>query len=675
MSEREHMTDALTAALEYAERGWEVFPLHGKEPATAKGFYAGTADADEIRREFSKQGVTGVGWRIPDGYVVVDVDTRAGAEDLEASALRDYGVDVTKTLAFRTGSGGIAAVYKDPDGTVRQTQKLPGHYADTRVSGRGYIALPGSAHYKRLPDGTQEATGGTYSVITDLPLAEIPLVPEKVAQAFPRRDYGERGAAKLQEAMQSWVDPDGEPCAWLRKVADSYLDKFTDGSPRHGSARDAQYAIVGDAGKGHRGARTALEEVEASFLDSTGDQAYWDRTLRSVPLREDDFFSQLDRCICGKPEDSVDSGTGDLDDSRQAEIEREVAKLEIREEAKKLLRERKALAEWSSVRDDVPFKSLKDRLDEFDPEKEVEFVVEDLLATYGNVVFSAQDKAGKTTFSLALVKALADGGRYLNKFETKPIDRNICYMNVELAAHTADRWFADLGIQNAHKVQTLYLRGREQWFAIESPEVRQHVSQELRNRDIGVLIIDPIGPLWDAAGLDEDKNSEVGPYMVMLGQMAVTAGIDNVVVIQHAGHSTDGRARGASKILGWPDAVWSIRRVTEGSEERRYFKAYGRDIDVPEAPFTYDRDTREVTLMSADEVAARKSSSILDSITEAVQLEPGIRSGDLRKAISAAGADKTRWLDTALTDGLIHTHPGPQNSRLYFSGMTCPDGC
>src|SRR5690606_12021742 len=216
------------------------------------------------------------------------------------------------------------------------------------------------------------------------------------------------------------------------------------------------------------------------------------------------------------------------EDGRQEAIEREVRRLEIKEEAKKLLRERKAFEEWNAVRDEVPFLSLKERLEDFDPDQGVEFVVEDLLATYGNVVFSAQDKAGKTTFSLALVKALADGGEYLNRFPTKPVERNICYMNVELSAHTAAKWFSDLKINNAHKVQTLYLRGREQWFAIESPEVRKVVAEEFRRRNIGVLIVDPIGPLWDAAGIDENANSEVGPYMVKLGQLATEANIDNL---------------------------------------------------------------------------------------------------------------------------------------------------
>lgn len=358
----------------------------------------------------------------------------------------------------------------------------------------------------------------------------------------------------------------------------------------------------------------------------------------------------------------------------EKEIAREVAKLRIRDEAKKRLKEEKALEEWKRVRKDVPFQSLTKRLADYDPDTKINFVVEDILPEFGNVVFSAQDKAGKTTFSLALVKALADGGSYLNRFSANKVGRKICYMNVELAEQTADKWLSDMEIQDTDRVITLYLRGREQWFGIESPEVRHVVAREMERNDIGVLIIDPIGPLWDAAGIDESDNSQVGPYMVMLGQMAADAKIDNVLVIQHAGHTNGDRARGASKILGWPDAVWSIRKEGKGADEKRFFRAYGRDVKVPEARFTYDDETKQVTVLTPEQENARKAAAGYEAVITAVVADQGITSTALRAELKVDTGTKTKLIDEALANREIHVHKDGQSKR-YYSGAECASGC
>lgn len=624
------MTTTLDYALRYAEQGWAVFPLRGKQPATVHGFKDATTDTGKLRHWFGPSGspgtdplFTNIGVAIPEGFWVLDVDPRNGGDE---SFLLIHERLPKKTLMAQTGGGGSHWWYKGDAPIVR----LPG--IDIKKGGKGYVVMPPSIH----PE-----TGRPYRWTYEEPIAPFsgPIhlqgssdTGELLADVLGGSEYAREAAEGNDPILSGGIDGQHNtllavaghalalyPEAVARLVFDNALERCDPPHPEHEAERIWEYVL--------------------------------DKQIKGAGL---------------VGEEPIEIG----EDVRQKEIEREADKLAIKEEAKKLLRERKALAEWSAVRDDVPFLTLEERLEDFDPDQEVNFVVQDLLPEFGNVVFSAQDKAGKTTFSLGLVKVLADGGEYLSRFPAEGIDRNICYMNVELSPQTANKWFSDLGLQNKHRVQTLYLRGREQWFAIESPEVRKQVAASLKAKDIGVLIIDPIGPLWDAAGINESANEEVGPYMVMLGQLAVSAGIDNVVVIQHAGHN-GARARGASKILGWPDAVWSIRKDTEGAEDKRFFKAYGRDVDVPEAQFTYDHTTRAVTLLTPEEMAAKKETSALEEIRAAVVSEPGINAGDLRGKLSCRNADKSKWIDSALSEGMIHFHKGDRGAHLFHPNSSC----
>ncbi len=65
------------------------------------------------------------------------------------------------------------------------------------------------------------------------------------------------------------------------------------------------------------------------------------------------------------------------------------------------------------------------------------------------------------------------------------------------------------------------------------------------------------------------------------------------------GHSGE-RSRGDTRIRDWPDAEWQlIREATDGEqlpEARRFFKAYGRDVNVPEGLLKHDEGTRRMTL-------------------------------------------------------------------------------
>src|SRR6202049_1735828 len=76
----------LTAALDYASRGWHVFPLRyrSKEPACLHGFKDATVDEGQIRRWWTTHPTWGIGIATGalSGLMVVDIDSQEGTKAL-----------------------------------------------------------------------------------------------------------------------------------------------------------------------------------------------------------------------------------------------------------------------------------------------------------------------------------------------------------------------------------------------------------------------------------------------------------------------------------------------------------------------------------------------------------------------------------------------------------------
>ena len=124
----------IDAALEYAARGWPVFPVNPetRKPHIAGGFHAATLDPVEIRRWWRKW--PGATIATPTGltFVVLDID-RHGADGFEA--LRGHALP--PTLVARTPRNGEHRFYL---ASLRGRRGLlPG--VDLKGTG-GYVELP-----------------------------------------------------------------------------------------------------------------------------------------------------------------------------------------------------------------------------------------------------------------------------------------------------------------------------------------------------------------------------------------------------------------------------------------------------------------------------------------------------------------------------------------------------
>lgn len=140
----------LNAAIEYASRGWAVFPLEvrGKTPITSHGVNDATTNFEQIKKWWKRTPDANIGLAcglISGGLYVIDVDRKANGVDGLDSLYeweRENG-ELPETVRSITGSGGYHIIYKiDVKGTTC-TNILEA--VDIRSDG-GYIVVPPSIH-------------------------------------------------------------------------------------------------------------------------------------------------------------------------------------------------------------------------------------------------------------------------------------------------------------------------------------------------------------------------------------------------------------------------------------------------------------------------------------------------------------------------------------------------
>jgi hypothetical protein len=148
----EPQTDrALDWALAYAAAGMRVFPCNNKQPLLEHGHLEATTEAATLARWWARWPHADIGWALPEGVVVVDIDLdpprKYGFDDY--AVLDGRNADDVETPQARTPRGGrhlIHATTLPPDeiATVLRPLRVRGQICgvETRRPTRNYIVLP-----------------------------------------------------------------------------------------------------------------------------------------------------------------------------------------------------------------------------------------------------------------------------------------------------------------------------------------------------------------------------------------------------------------------------------------------------------------------------------------------------------------------------------------------------
>jgi hypothetical protein len=281
----------------------------------------------------------------------------------------------------------------------------------------------------------------------------------------------------------------------------------------------------------------------------------------------------------------------------------------------------------------------------------------------GNVLASGQAKAGKTTLRDNAVRAWCDGTSFLGRYEvTKAVGR-LVIIDAEMDRRTARRWLGQQMIVNADGFAYCNIRGGAGAFNILVPAIRSKWARLLRDANASGLLLDCLGPILGALGLDENSGSDVGRFLAAYEMLLSEAGIGESLTLHHMGHLGE-RSRGASRLRDWPDAEWQLTH----QDTARYLSAFGRDVDVPEFRLSFDKKCRWLTAEGGNRTDARQ-----EAASKAIKIFLGdhpessgrriedklLADGHARTAVRAA-------LTAAVTDKSVLTKPGRRRSNLHW---------
>src|SRR3990170_4168292 len=228
---RREVKPCLTAALDYAGRGWPVIPLHaatadgcscardecssvGKHPRTEHGLKDATTDEGVVRRWWDKwpEANVGVVTGAGAGLVVLDVDPRHGGDE-SLRVLGERHGRLPETATSRTGGGGHHLLFAHPGGRIKNKVNLaPG--LDIRADG-GYIVAPPSLHASGQKYEWDEDRDDVLAPPPQWLLALIEGGAKKPEPSNGQRSNGDGPHAELIEA----VIPEGARNASLASVA------------------------------------------------------------------------------------------------------------------------------------------------------------------------------------------------------------------------------------------------------------------------------------------------------------------------------------------------------------------------------------------------------------------------------------------------------------------------
>jgi Bifunctional DNA primase/polymerase, N-terminal/Protein of unknown function (DUF3987) len=203
---------SLRTALNYAKRGWHIFPVHwpvdgkcscgkvdcenkGKHPLTANGFKDATTDPKTITEWWTKWPSANIGLATGavSGIVVVDIDNPEAKEELKKILPSDY--DIGAVTRSATGRG-WHLVYAHPGVEVKnRTGILP--KVDVRGDG-GYIIVEPSTHI----------SGKQYKWQVP-PVGELRKLPVELYKLITFSNVG-NGHAKFDSSVVWEGIPDGQ---------------------------------------------------------------------------------------------------------------------------------------------------------------------------------------------------------------------------------------------------------------------------------------------------------------------------------------------------------------------------------------------------------------------------------------------------------------------------------
>jgi AAA domain/Bifunctional DNA primase/polymerase, N-terminal len=396
--------------------------------------------------------------------------------------------------------------------------------------------------------------------------------------------------------------------------------------------------------------------AEAWLLDALTTTAYDGRTWQAETTIASGLAAKTWRAerVAGEVPDAAVT----TEDGRVEYLNREVARLHLKAEARDIFTAERHAKAWVAPTDHG---SLTGELEV--PDEATQWRFDGLLGTGHNAVVVAGRKVGKTTLINNLILSYVDGEPFLNRFEVTASERAIAIFNYEVDERQYRRWIRAIDIINTDRVFVLHLRGRT--LPLRDSQVRAWVVRWLRERHVGLWLLDPYSRAYVGSLDNGNDEAQVGTFLDTLDVIKHDAEVDELVLPVHTPKARveagDETAIGSQRLEGWPDSMWYLTRDFESG--LRFLRAEGRDVEVPEEQLTYDLDTRRLALGGWDRASLRKQTDS-KTIVEAIRGNPGCSQNDLMAALQWGSQRVKKAIQAA--GGRVRTTPGKGGANRHY---------
>ncbi len=658
------------AARRYLAAGWgsplPLPPGRKKPPPDGWTGYDGRqASAADVEAWCEEHPGGNIGMRVRSGVIGIDGDAHKGPAALAAwRKLADEFGPLPAAPWCTSRDDGISGIrlFTVPDGYTAVTVMGPAGEVIQRH--HRYVVVPPSVS-PPPPLGTGKPYCWTGRPDGYVPaMSDIPPLPQTWLDGLRGGGNGQRAGPGFQQPGTSttgWTSPD---------VGTLVTGGIPEGANQDDHLRDLVFECVRQG------------------MSSPAVRAVWDAAVARTPLLrpgepwtggdfQRHYRGAVQKAAAGAPGGQAPDPDGDLAarlawEHRKA-VEQHKSYLRARQEA-----EAELLSEGSKPAPDPV------RLDALlaEPDEPAAYRIDRLWPAGGRVILSAQRKAGKTTTMANLLRSLADGSPFLGCYQVTAIPGTgtVFAIDTEMSRGMLRQWYRDQRIGHPERIHVEPLRGAVSSFNLLDAGRRGWWARALRERQAAVLVLDCIGPVLAAAGLDENSSLDVGRFLTALEELLADAGVAEAVACHHMGHVAE-RSRGASRLRDWPDAEWKlVYEIADGEQDagpsdRRYFSAAGRDVAEPEQLLDYDAASRRLSIAGGtrrDEKKAAYLAAIIAYITSHPEAE--CSKSRVEQAVEGRAADIRKTLAEAVAEaGPLCVHDGPRSARLHRIRATCTE--
>ncbi|MCH8564732.1 AAA family ATPase [Nesterenkonia sp. LB17] len=605
-------------ALEWVNAGYSILPCNSdKEPLNGeRGFLVASNSPDQIKRWWLRHPEALVGV-VPfsGGAVVIDVDHKEG----------------------RDGHDGltVAGVTLDPADGFHSLSRVGKHYwyaATEEVRNVGVSDLDGMP----VPLVDVRSSAG-YVVAPYAPPETLPALPESVT---------------FLESLGIYGDP-ATRAQFLTFIAD-HVGRYDDA--QEATRADLLNRFIAEREQGTLNRDFMLRVQVAMIAGSVPGDATMLLldALREVYIRPADgesidgkWVHDWDTALMGAVGKMLNGGFKPEDSPRyQRDLDTEQLRQRVVRDAREAL-EREDAATSGKLLAPV---SLDDEVEEGPAER-----IEGILFTGGKLGISAKAKAGKTTFTMNLVRSLTTGEPFLGEFETVPVQGTVGYLNYEMPKRKFQENARRMGI-DLNKVRVFH--GREGFNPFTHPEQWRVIAEDFKAHGVEVLILDPLSNAFPFNS--QDNAGEMRRFLNLVNDLRIECGASEQIIVMHAGKGhADHSPRGSSVQEDDPDNLLYIKE----SAGKRKFSTKGRhDEDIPDTGLTFDPMTQLLTASMDGEHFADEVDALVElerKVLDYIKKHPGCGIGNLPGQTDAKHTAKESLLSQSLIemrrDGRKHT--------------------